>query len=556
VLLSVAAVVAIAFLIRCLHLFDSNYYYIVSPDSYFFHWLSNRIMAGQGPPPDAPAGALSTLHTGLSYPLAYIAKGVSSVFGLSSPDALALGGKFLPPLIGVVTMILIYLFGARIYNRRVALFSALAWAVMFLPVFIGSAGYLDRDGLSVLLLAVGAFLFYLSGTWHIKVRGRDVGWLIAGVGVLVVEALLYLEWSFVGAALLLAVIAAYCLGRFLLEYYEREETNPDAMGRLRGAISKVNWRTFALIVVANALVAGWNFHLAGSWYHTAIGIVQGAGKSTIGEEQGLGVGDLIGYQLFLIPMVLGFYVVWKKRAESSIFFSCWFIGILILSIFARRILIYAAPAASLLSGVGLAFLWDWVKRGELRMLKGAGMAALGVFAILFSFLWANSLAAQFAMSPDRGWQDALTYLRDETPTDSVVMSQWGSGYWILDLGQRKPFVDNGFYGWDSERLRDVGLAYYTTDPAEAAQIMKKYGASYLVFSKLDSKYARTIMGYANVGEGLVDFPGNSLIMRSINGEFESGGGLEVVYRSPPEPGSATPSEPEVVILGLTQSGTP
>jgi hypothetical protein len=160
------------------------------------------------------------------------------------------------------------------------------------------------------------------------------------------------------------------------------------------------------------------------------------------------------------------------------------------------------------------------------------------------------------MSPDRGWQDALTYLRDETPTDSVVMSQWGSGYWILDLGQRKPFVDNGFYGWDSERLRDVGLAYYTTDPAEAAQIMKKYGASYLVFSKLDSKYARTIMGYANVGEGLVDFPGNSLIMRSINGEFESGGGLEVVYRSPPEPGSATPSEPEVVILGLTQSGTP
>jgi len=41
-------------------------------------------------------------------------------------------------------------------------------------------------------------------------------------------------------------------------------------------------------------------------------------------------------------------------------------------------------------------------------------------------------------------------------------------------------------------------------------------------------------------------------MRSLNGGFESGGGLEVVYRSAPEPNSKSPSEPEVVILGLTQ----
>jgi hypothetical protein len=51
VLLSVVLLAAITFLMRWLHLFDTNNYYIVSPDSYFFHWLSNRIMAGQGPPP-------------------------------------------------------------------------------------------------------------------------------------------------------------------------------------------------------------------------------------------------------------------------------------------------------------------------------------------------------------------------------------------------------------------------------------------------------------------------------------------------------------------------
>ena len=102
----------------------------------------------------------------------------------------------------------------------------------------------------------------------------------------------------------------------------------------------------------------------------------------------------------------------------------------------------------------------------------------------------------------------------------------------------------------------MGLAYSTTDPAEAAQIMEKYGADYLVFSKLDRRVATIIMGWANVGEGLESFPANSLFVRSINGEFESGGGLEVVYRSVPESGAESVSESEVVILGLTESESP
>jgi hypothetical protein len=82
---------------------------------------------------------------------------------------------------------------------------------------------------------------------------------------------------------------------------------------------------------------------------------------------------------------------------------------------------------------------------------------------------------------------------------------------------------------------------------------KNYKAIYLVFTERDKQVASTIMGWANVGEGLTSFPWDSLFTRSLNGEFQSGGGLEVVYRSPPEPNSSSPNEPEVVILGLTQN---
>ena len=552
-MLSVAGLVALGFLLHCLHLFDSNYYYILSPDSYFFHWVAKGVMAGEPPPSGPGAAGLYTLHSGLAYPLSYLAKAAGYVFGLSNGDALDLVSKFLPPVLGVISVVLIYLFAARICGRRIGLLSALAWAFMLLPVTLGAAGYLDRDGLSMLLLMMGAFLFYLSGVWHFKVGGRDVGWLIAGAGVLVMEALLYMEWAFVGPVLLLAVIAAYFVVRFLLEYLERMEPEPDVRRRLAASMGKVNWRAFALIVVANALVAGVNFQQAASWWSFAVSLVQSNGETKITEMQGLGFADLTAFGFFIIPMVLGLYVAWKKRAESTIFFSSWFLVLLILAIFSRRVLIYAVPAACLLSGVGLAFLWDWARQGLFHMWKKIGFAALLGLTIVLSFYSAYFLASTGAFAPSRGWQDALAYLRNETPRDSVIMSQWSWGYWILDLGQRTPLVDNGYYGYDADRLRDVGLAYSTTDPAEAAQIMKKYGANYLVLSKLDTKYAVTIMGWANVGEGLGSFPGNSLVMRSLSGEFQSGGGLEVLKRFFTKSESGSVSEPEVVILGLTQT---
>jgi asparagine N-glycosylation enzyme membrane subunit Stt3 len=339
-----------------------------------------------------------------------------------------------------------------------------------------------------------------------------MGWLIAAIGVLVVEALLYVEWGAAGPALLLAVIAAYYVGRFLVAYLEHTETEPGTVRGLGAAMSKVNWRSFGLIIGATALVAGANFHLASSGFEQLISVVKPQAGGSISEARGIGFADLTSYQFFLIPMVLGFYVAWKRRAQSSIFFSSWFLILFVLALVAKRVLLYASPAACLLSGVGLASLWDWAKRrsfhswarrGPVHMWKKVTLTVLLCVTVALAFSSAYSLASTVGMSPDREWQGALAYLREETPKDSVVMSQWTWGYWILDLGQRKPLVDNGYYGWDSERLREVGLAYSTADPAEAAQAMKKWGADYLVFSKLDLNVAKSIIAWANVGKGLL-----------------------------------------------------
>jgi asparagine N-glycosylation enzyme membrane subunit Stt3 len=552
-LLAVAGLAVYAFFLRSLHLLNPDHYYVLSADSYFFHWLAGRVMAGEGPPPDAPSGAIYTLHSGLAYPLAYIAKVISSVFNMPSADALDLVSKFLPPLLGVISIVVIYLAATKICDRRVGLFSAFAWALMFYAVLVGAAGYLDRDGLSILLLMIGAFTFYLSRGWQFRIGNRDIGWLVAGLGVLGIEGILYLEWSFVGPVLLLVVLAVYFVVRFLLGYTDRLQMEPSAMRRLTSAMSEVNWRAFALIALGSIVVASFYHQQAAFLFNLARDAVQTMGKSAIAEMQGIGLGDILIYGFLLIPIALGLYLAWKKRAEGSIFFACWFLSLLVLSLFARRVLLYATPAACLLSGAGLAFMWDWMKRGGFQPLRKVGVAALLFLLILISTTVAYSLGSNPMRAVHEDWQDALIYLRENTPQESVIMTQWSWGYWILDLGnldmgKRRPLVDNGYYGYDLDKLHDIGMAYSTAEPSEAAQIMEKYGADYLIFYTLDLDFAAHILWWAGLDEEYDEFPDDSLVVRSLAGDFQSEGGLEVVYRSAPNS--------EVVILKLTQPGQP
>jgi asparagine N-glycosylation enzyme membrane subunit Stt3 len=584
--LALIMLAALAFLFRCLHLFDQEHYYILSPDSYFFHWVARGVMAGEPPPISPGAASPYTLHSGLAYPLAYIARAMSYVFGTPSSDALELVSKLLPPLLGILSMLVIYLAAARMFDRRVGLFAALTWAFISPTMLLSAAGFIDRDSLSILLVMMGAFLFYLSVGFHLRVGGRDIGWAVAGLGVLVIEALLYMEWTYVGPAFLLAIVVVYFVVKFLLEYFRRVETEPSAWRRINASVRETNWRICALVIALNLAVIGlWAVIYPGE-ISSGVSLVRDmiqarlSGESeAIAELQGLSILDFLGYQLFLIPIIAGIYSGLRRRSEGVLFATCWFLCLLLASVLSRRIMLYAIPAACVLSGVGLGAIWSWQgwKRyadqissslaetglgyvgtwrcwGWLRE-HGAKVITIGLvcLAIVFSFITATGAAVGYGMSPDRDWQEALGWIKDESNVheNAIIMSQWSWGYWILDLGERKPLVDNGYYGYDSERLHDVAMAYFTSDPEEAAQLMQKWGADYLVFSTLDRKVAKTIMGWADVGEGLDSFPVNSLVERSLTGQFDSGGGLEVVYRS--GPGSGTSADYEVVVLRLRQS---
>ncbi len=543
--LGLIALAAYAFLLRSLRL-NADYYYLCSPDSYFFNWVAQRVMAGQGPPPGSP-GSNYTIHSGLAYPLAYIAKGVSYVFGTTPSQALEVASILLPLIIAVVTMILIYLGAKRLFNSRVALFSAITWAAMFWAVFFGAAGYTDRDGLSVLLLTIGALIFCFSRGQRFTLGGREVGWLLSGLGILVIEVLLYLEWVLIGPVLLLTILILYLMGKLLLEYVNTVNKEPNLSRRMTTVLRKVDWRGFVPIVALNAVIGGLYYHHIGTWFSLAWGTLSARlnseqGPITASEMQGLSFVDLIGYQLFLITAVIGVYQAWKKRSDAGIFFACWFVGFAALSLISFRFATYGIPAACVLSGIGLNYLWERRSRTDARTWVKASVVVMLVMMFAFSWLQAAGINSQPGIAADKDWQDALTFVRESTPQDAVIMTQWGRGYWILDLGQREPFVDNGYYGYDAGKLRDVALVYSASDPAEAAAIMSQRGTGYVIFDRYDLKLGDGIMSWAYPDGNYTSFPASSLVVRSLNGDFVSGGGLGVVYKND-----------EIVILSLTES---
>jgi asparagine N-glycosylation enzyme membrane subunit Stt3 len=512
-------------------------------------------------------------HTGITYPLAYIAKAIGFVFGMSPADALTFTSKFLPPTLSVISIIIIYLAISRIYNQRVALFSALTWAILFQTYFMQGAGYLDRDGLTVLLIMIGAFIFYLSRGWHWKIGSLDLGWIVGALAVIAIEAILLLEWVWVGPVLLLTILTAFFIVEVLARFFRRMGSSlmkafmeasdllilaKQSLAGMAVAIRESNWRPFTLIIALSALAGGIS---PGFTYifRLSTGLVREAfspGAVPVAEMQGIGLGNLIAYVPLIIPIMIGLCLALIKHRRSDIFCVSWFASFFFIGLFAGRVLLYSAPAIAIISGLGLGFVFDLGKTGllsrymERDVLRYAKIGATAFLLFLLFLSLSLSTFGAYRMSAGRmiaasnDWQNALTYLRDNTPRKAVIMSWWDYGYWILDLAERRPVVDNGFYAYDWERLHDVGLAYATSEASEAVRVMQKYGADYLVFSETERVILPAIAEYG-LGKAYGDDPSideelkDCLYNRVLSGDFQSEQGLEVVYRNE-----------EVVILGL------
>ena len=576
-----ALICGLAFAFRCLHLLETDHYYIISTDSYFFHFMADLVASGDEYryPTQFNVVLPYWMHSGLAYPVGLLAKVIAFVSGVAPHDAVAFVARVLPPTIAVITIIVLWLAVSRMYGRAVAHLSAFAFAAAVLPVFFGAAGYIDRDGVSWLLVIMGVCTFYLMKNLHLKRSGLDFGWVVRGASVLLFEALLYIEWGFLGSLILLAILMAYVIGEVMANLWPRlvsafnAETDPLnlpvtlAKQGAKGIIPSIGESSYRPLVLALAVSAFVGIFQPGykaiynAWL-TAFHPAEGA--QYIGELRGIGPSDIVTWQFLLVPLLVGIYVTIRKRRPPDILWLSWCVVLFAGGLFARRLFNFAAPAFCVLCGIGLGAMLDLKgsrrfsltevatgiadSRSVLRYLRAIAAVVLIAATILGSALTTRSVGSFsriMAVTPE--WEEALTWLRENTPEDSKIVSWWDYGYWILDLGHRVPVVDNGVHWVSTDR--DIARVYCATDDAEAVEIMQKYGARYIVFSDIEIKILPVISWEAlekAYGDQIHIPPElkDSLYARSLGGQAEFGGGLRRVY-----PASEI-EKPPVVILAL------
>jgi dolichyl-diphosphooligosaccharide--protein glycosyltransferase len=227
------------------------------------------------------------------------------------------------------------------------------------------------------------------------------------------------------------------------------------------------------------------------------------------------------YSILLIFAGFGVWVSFSKRTDMTIFALIIGITGLYVSATFARLMVYSSIAIVILASIGLYELTRTilqnrienqnkikerefrknVKEGkilpEVKPLVKISFVAMVVFLISIplidyngliypkNFNWISSAdippsivngATGFRMQVD-DWVDALDWIENNTPKDSVIASWWDYGYWITTLGNKTTLADNATI--NQTRIETIAKMLMS-EQETATQIVQDLKADYIV----------------------------------------------------------------------------
>jgi len=139
------------------------------------------------------------------------------------------------------------------------------------------------------------------------------------------------------------------------------------------------------------------------------------------------------------------------------------------------------------------------KKGEMKIIIGLFLLVL-IIASLFTlgtYYQQNKYAAEnFAPSGYQfQWQNAMSWIRENTPTTAVFAHWWDYGYWVQSIGERATILDGGnaIIYWNHLMGRHVLTG---TDERKALEFLYPHEGTHLLIDSTDiGKYT----AYSSIG---------------------------------------------------------
>jgi 4-amino-4-deoxy-L-arabinose transferase-like glycosyltransferase len=304
--------------------------------------------------------ALTYLLAGI-YELWYGSKHAANhVLGSANATEIWLIARVVCAALGTGSIWLLYLAGARLFDRRTGLLAAAVLAVAFLPVFYSKLALNDVPAL------VGVCLS-LRGSAGVVREGRGRAYLLAGVGLGVAAATKY-----TGGIVAVALIAA------LLARIPED-----------GPLRTFAWGAGAGVVALVAFVA-LNPYSVLDWHAFTQGIAQQSAESADAGKIGLGHGSGIVYYLWSLTWGVGWVpaiaavvgaglLAWGDRPAFALLVPLAIAYLLFMGLQARyfgRWVMPLVPVVCLLGAHGALSGVDALSRGHRVSALALGTAAL------------------------------------------------------------------------------------------------------------------------------------------------------------------------------------
>lgn len=168
---------------------------------------------------------------------------------------------------------------------------------------------------------------------------------------------------------------------------------------------------------------------------------------------------------------------------------------------ASRVFFLIVPLTCLSVSFFVFRIGEYAKKNKDELIKGFLfllfiLAIIGsVYSFYGDFNSTKNQAAYFSPSATGQWQEAMSWVRENTSQKSIFLHWWDYGYWVQYLGERTTITDGGHGNSFWDHL--IGRYVLTTPkPETALSFMKAHNVSYLLIDQTDlGKYP----AYSKIG---------------------------------------------------------
>ncbi|MDA4124870.1 MAG: hypothetical protein OK438_05420 [Thaumarchaeota archaeon] len=217
------------------------------------------------------------------------------------------------------------------------------------------------------------------------------------------------------------------------------------------------------------------------------------------------------YAILLSFGMAGALIAFRRKTVPMVFALIFGLTGLYFSAAFSRLLVYSSIALGILGGIGLAELaYSIVKPGTIQLVKKRqAPVARNEMKVVFTIamvalmvlpagtywipspiqctsagqVFCNQSPADSAVSLANGattynraafpdWIQTLQWVRQDTPTNAVIVSWWDYGYWFAVMGNRTTVADNATL--NNTRIAEIGNMFMS-NATQAAKIARSMG---------------------------------------------------------------------------------